>query len=84
VDGIAYGFVYLTPYDELHRAFGDHPAEWYDKLVFGEVFRVGFEPDEPRDHRVLDPRFETLNGQSMFVGTADRYVRRPEDVDLDG
>ncbi len=84
MEGIAYGFVYLTPYDELHRAFGNHPAEWYDQLVFGEVFRFGFDPDDPRDHRVLDSRFDTLNGQSMFVGTADRYVKRPADVDLDG
>jgi hypothetical protein len=82
VEGVAYGFVYLTPYDEVHRAFGNHPAEWYDDLLFGEVFRVGFDPDDPRDHRVLDPRFETLNGQVMFVGTADRYVNGPGDVDL--
>jgi len=84
VDGVGYGFVYLTPYDEIHRAFGNHPAEWYDELVCGEVFRIGTDPDDPRDHRVLDSRFEQLNGQVMFVGTATRTVAGPDDVDRDG
>ncbi len=84
VDGVGYGFVYLTPYDELHRFYGDHPAEWYDELTRGTSFRIGYDPDDPRRHRVLDPRFDNLNGRARFVGTASGYVRSADDVDLSG
>ena len=69
VDGLAYCFLYLTPYDELHRAYGNHPAEWYDELGCGVLFEVAYDPDDPARHRVLDPRFQPLGGQAMFAGT---------------
>lgn len=68
VDGAQYSFVYVTPYDELHRAYGHHPPEWYDALCHGTTFAVGFDPDDPREHRVLEPRFDALNGKVCFVG----------------
>ncbi len=82
VDGVGYGFVYCTPYDEVHRFYGNHPAEWYDELTAGTSFRIGYNADDPREHRVLDPRFEPLNGQAMFVGAAAGYVTSPDDVDF--
>lgn len=84
VDGVGYGFVYLTPYDELHRFYGDHPAEWYDELTRSTSFRVGYDADDPRQHRVLDPRFDRLNGRARFVGTATTYVTDSGDVDFKG
>jgi len=69
VDGLVYRFLYLTPYDELHRAFGNHPAEWYDELRYGVRFEVAYDPGNPSSHRVLDPRFQPLNGRAMFAGT---------------
>lgn len=77
VDGVGYGFVYLTPYDELHRAFGDHPAEWYDELVGS--FAVRFDPAAPERHRVCDARFVGLHGQVSFISAVSAPVGDPDD-----
>ncbi len=78
VDGAGYGFVYLTPYDELHRHFGDHPREWYDDLVGS--FGVRFDPAAPERHRVEDPRFVGLHDRVSFVGRARGPVTGLDDL----
>ena len=70
---------YLTPCDELHRAFSGAAPAWYDSFRGG--FEVVFAPDSPTLHRTIDERFANLNGQARHVASARGPVRSVEDTE---
>jgi len=48
--GKEYAFLWETPYDEMHRAYGKKNSTWYDSLNEGYVFRIRYDAGDPRRH----------------------------------
>lgn len=53
-------FLYDTPWDEVHRAYGDGPAEWYDGLQTPRRFRVRYSVSNPQQHEIIDPLLKNM------------------------
>ncbi len=53
-------FLYDTPWDEVHRAYGKGPAEWYDGLETPRLFRVRYSASDPRQHEIIDPLLKAM------------------------
>lgn len=60
-DELDYLFAWITPYDETHRAFGNHPGAWYDKLTQDTEFDVLYDQKKPWLHKVETSKFAQLN-----------------------
>ena len=60
-------FAWITPFDERHRAWGNHPKEWYDELRRGVSIEVLVDPTNFTNHRVVRSEFEGLNQGIIFV-----------------
>lgn len=59
-------FAWLTPWDEAHRAWGNHPHEWYDDLREGLRFEVRYEPNRPECHVVTSDVARPLDGAARL------------------
>ena len=56
-------FAWDTPYDELHRGFGEHESQAYDSIDEGAEFQVEYLLEDPKEHRVITPGYSWLVGQ---------------------
>ncbi len=63
-------FLYDTPWDETHRAYGNGPSEWYDGLEMPRPFRVRYSVSEPERHEIVDPLLKEMMKRPLHrIGT---------------
>ena len=66
VDDKHFLFAWMTPYDERHRAWGNHPTEWYDALKAGIEFEVEVDENDPNTHRISNSEYDKMNKGIIF------------------
>jgi len=67
-DGKEYAFVWITPYDEFHRALSKRRTkEWYDDLTVGSTFQMRYKAQDPCVHVINQVDIKIKN--SIFIGT---------------
>jgi hypothetical protein len=70
-DGVEYAFAWETFDDEMHRAYsGKSKLKFYDKLVQNYNFNVEVNPENPREHFILDTDLQPMNEHVILLDPA--------------
>ncbi len=76
VDGVEYGFMWTTPYDETHRVYAHDRRRWYDALEKGSSFPVQYVRANPKLHKAPSMTFVVFLGafRKKSVDGVSRWV----------